>query len=329
MAAFLHAEHRDETVTARMAEDFAAIVSAGDEPFADSSLIPFYYLSKMARRHVTVALGGDGGDEIFGGYETYVADQMHARMRAVPRGLVRAALALYEGVVPASRGKVSTDYKIRQFLAGHALGADEAHYFWREIARRADRESLIDPAFLSAQDAAPFDVFARHAEEACDLSDLDRAMYVDLKTWLVDDVLVKVDRATMAHGLEARAPFLDHRMVSFAAALPVEMKIAGARKKIVLRESQRDRLPADVLRRRKRGFNAPVAHWTDTLGDFLGERILGGVIQRPAVERLIDEHRARRRDNGLRLLALAVLSVWETSVLATPPAVRTGVASAV
>jgi len=315
----LGCEHTDSLVHAEHLADFETVVAAADEPFADSSFLPMYHLAKMTSRSVTVALGGDGGDEVFGGYETYSADQLLPFARAIPPGLRHSAIWALQTFVPAGRGKVPWDYKLRQFLTGVDLPADEAHYHWREVGDDSYLDRVLVPeAAAHAADYRSRDGFLRHAEDVQDLSPLKRAQYVDAKTWLCDDILHKVDRASMAHALEVRAPLLDHRLVEFAAALPDEWKTKLMHRKILFRRSLRSWLPANVLNRRKQGFNAPLAHWEQRLAAAIPRVILDGAIDPSVVRALLDEHSARRRDNSLKLFAIASLAVWHDKVLKTP-----------
>ncbi|WP_096700270.1 asparagine synthase (glutamine-hydrolyzing) [Magnetospirillum sp. 15-1] len=316
MAATLGVSHHDRIVDVDMARDLQRIVHFGDEPMADSSLIPIYYLAAFAREKVTVALSGDGGDEILAGYETYAADRIRHLSGWVPAMFSRTALRMMDRLWRPSLGKVSLDYKLRRFLKGHALPPDQAHYFWRGIFDDDEKAALIAADRSQAVLADnPYDGFAAHADELAGCHYLDRAMYVDIKTWLPEDILVKVDRATMAHALESRAPFLDHRLVEFAASLPVEWKMKGFRKKHLLKESQRGRLPDATLDQRKEGFNAPVSHWLlgglkELSADITHGAVLGQWVRPEAVDRLWADHHSGRRDNGLRLFGLTCLGLW-------------------
>ena len=313
----LGVDHRDMITDANVASLLPAIMYNADEPFADTSVIPTYLLSAFARQHVTVALAGDGGDEVFAGYETYVADKLHHWLRWCPAPVMRAAGALSHAFLPTSFGKVSFDYKVRQFLGAHGLSDARAHYHWRTIFSDAEQQALLQPdvwASIAAHDpAAEFERFDREVAE-CDY--LSRGLYVDIKTWLADDILVKADRASMAHGLEVRAPFLDYRVVEFAASLPIEWKLNGFNKKYILKQSQQGRVPAAVLQRRKQGFNAPVSHWLlSSFREEFEQLTMGAGAPLPlfkpeAVARLWEDHVNGRRDNGHKLLGLISLQLW-------------------
>ncbi len=315
VARVLGVTHRDRYVLPDTASLIPKMVYYADEPFADTSMIPMYLLAEFARQYVTVALSGDGGDEIFAGYETYTADRIHHLTRWIPRWASGGLCRAIDWWLPVSFDKVSLDYKIRQFLLGHAYEAPRAHYHWRTIFPEEEKETLL-PASLRQQmrEADAYQHFRKFDQDVADCHYLDRAMYVDIKTWLVDDILVKVDRSTMAHALEARAPFLDYRLVEFAASLPVDLKMKGFQKKYLLKKSQAGRLPDFVLQRKKQGFNAPVSHWLTTS---LSEQYRGMTISNtqsffnPAyVEKLWDEHAHRQRDNSFKLLTIINFHLW-------------------
>lgn len=317
LARTLGVDHRETAIRGEIGREWPQIAWFADEPFADTSLLPLYALARMARTHVTVCLSGDGGDELFGGYETYVADRLCRATSWLPRPLVRAGLA---GVtaLPASWAKVGLQFKLKQFLQGHSRDALAAHFSWREIFSRTEKEALLRPEHRQAVMACdPLDDFRRFEAQVATLPLLDRMGYVDINTWLVDDILVKLDRASMAHGLEARAPFLDYRLVEFAASLPPEMKLRGLNKKWILKKSLSGRVPGRVLSRRKQGFNAPLAHWLDPrrglLADLPVAELAGQWFRPEAVQRLIDEHMARRSDNSFKLMTLMSLALWTRS----------------
>ena len=317
MARQLAVEHKESTISDHISDEMGRIAWFADEPFADTSLLPMYELARLARRSVTVCLSGDGGDELFGGYETYLADRLCQASRWLPRRVANAALNVI-GLFPASRAKVGWQFKAKQFLHGHDPDLLKAHFAWRQLFSPSQQEELLRPEWCEAVlSARPLDDFRRFDAEVAGLDVVDRMGYVDVKTWMVDDILVKVDRATMAHGLEARAPFLDYRLVEFAASLPADMKVRGMVKKWILKRAMRGLVPSEVLDRRKRGFNAPIAHWLDAgqgLLRGLSATDLAGEWFRPkAVQALIDDHAARRADNSFKLLALICLALWVTN----------------
>lgn len=310
--------HREEVMRGNLADDLPAIVASMDEPLADTSIIPTWRLARFARRHVTVALSGDGADEIFAGYPTYVADRLRRATAWIPGPFTAALADLVRRLVPDSPGKVPLDFKIKRFLDGHRLSADRAHVHWRILLDDGMRRSLGRPGRLPELDA--YSPFAPFAAEAAALDPLDRALYVDMKTWMADDILVKVDRCSMAHSLEVRAPFLDHRLVEFAASLPARWKLRGLRGKHLLKRSQQGRLPPAAMGR-KRGFNAPVSYWFRGELRDLGRAatsspILAEWVRPDGVEHLWSEHQSGRRDHGLGLFALTCLGLWLESLSA-------------
>ncbi len=316
VARHLGVDHHDCAVTASPSVLIPAIESAAREPFADTSAIPMYFVAQLARQHVTVSLSGDGADEHFAGYETYLADRAHGFLAPLPHWARRGLYALTRVGLPVSHGKVSADFKARQFTAGLLCDSARAHYTWRLLVDRDERATLLQPDWRhTIANADPFAAFSSHFREVEGCDPVDQAMYVDLKTWLPNDILVKVDRMTMQHSLEARAPFLDHRVVEFAAALPVALKLRRWTKKYLLKASQRARLPRSVTTQRKLGFNAPVSHWLlgplrDFARDVIADRRMDLWFVRAAVEQLWREHEERRRDNGMRLMNLLCFAIW-------------------
>jgi asparagine synthase (glutamine-hydrolysing) len=323
-AALLGIGHHVFIADSEALQQIDRVAAFADEPFADTSMLPFYHLSAFARKRVKVALSGDGGDELFAGYPTYAADRLHELTRWIPSLATQTAAKLVDRFLPRQFGKVSFDYKLRRYLAGQGLPADRAHCFWRGLFDSEDLMRLA-PGQEAIHAANPFDAFAPHFDMVADCHPLDRAMYVDIKTWLVDDILFKVDRMSMAHALEVRAPFLDHRLVEMAAGLPPEWKLRRFQGKRVLRRYLTRRLPAQILRRPKSGFNAPVSRWLEgSFGIAAREVTMSGAIADwfdvSAIDALWREHLEHRRDNGFRLFALLCLALWLSKAQNSAPA---------
>ena len=320
LAAQFGVTHQTERLDPRQLDLLPAVMATAGEPLADTSALPMYFLSRFTRRSVTVALSGDGGDECFAGYETYVADRLHRMAAIAPRWMRVHAHALLDRVLPVDHRKLGWPEKLRRFSAALAQPFPRAHASWRDIVGAAELDTLMAPWWrervASASAGDLFDqYFGRHfaAMEGCD--PLDQATYVDIKTWLVDDILVKADRASMAHSLEVRCPLLDHRIVEFAARLPPAMKLRGMQKKHLLRQSQRQRLPDWVLDRRKQGFNAPVSQWVlGPLRELCRETLFSSAMlqwfDRPRLEQLWTEHERKQRDNGLKLFGLLTVGLF-------------------
>ena len=309
------AEHHIETVRPDASTFFEPLVSTFDEPFADSSAIPLWYLARLTRRHVTVALGGDGGDELYAGYRTHKAFRLAQLWRQLPNAVRTRLVPALVDRLPVSHAKVSFDLKARQFVAAASAPPARAHAgfktFLSEDARRALRpEGAADVA----ETARLFEAaFAAH-----DFHDaLDAVLYADFQLYLPDDILVKVDRLTMAHGLEARAPFLDHRLVAHAAALPSRHKLLGTRTKHLLKRALWGRLPVRILERGKAGFNVPMATWLcgelrPLMRDMLSRsRVQTLGLWRPdAVEAMMRTHESKERDLSRTLWAMMCLMAW-------------------
>jgi asparagine synthase (glutamine-hydrolysing) len=317
-AGSLRTEHHDDTITPDLPTLLPKLAWFYDEPFADTSAVPTYLLCRFARSFTKVALSGDGGDECFAGYDTYLADKVHAAYRkVVPRFLHRGIVAPLAGALPANHRKVSWNYKIKQFVSHAQEQPEVGHYCWRLIFSEAEKREIMAPeAIRSVGDYTPFQGFAEHYAAVPDASPLGRSLYVDAKTWLADAMLVKVDRASMATGLEVRVPLLDHRLVEFATSLPVEYKLSGWRTKAILKSAVARDLPAAIVHRRKRGFNAPASHWVRALDPAMFRTDAPHLTnQAQTVESLMRDHCSMRADNGFRLWVLMCLSQWHRSVM--------------
>ncbi|MBA4367332.1 MAG: hypothetical protein C0403_06795 [Desulfobacterium sp.] len=235
-----------------------------DEPFSDTSLIPMVLVSKFARQFVKVVLSGDGADEIFGGYVTYQADLLKNRLQLIPKSVQRLASAVLKKTALETMKKTSWGFKLKQFSKGLAQSPHYAHYVWRELHDENERIALIGAEHSDEiKTSHPFLKFQEYYEDVSDLELMNQHLYVDAKTWLADDILVKVDRATMAFGLEARAPFLDSNVTEYAASIPPAMKLGMNGGKLILKKVLNKHLPASTIYKRKSGFNAPVNTWLD------------------------------------------------------------------
>ena len=300
--------HHELTLEPDAALLLPALAAAFDEPFADSSALPTYLVSKLAAEDVKVALSGEGGDELFGGYYTYAADLLAERFG----GLAQLAAPLVERL-PSSSRRASFDYRAKRFVRAAHLPPLERHHGWKEIFSPDARAELLGQR--SAFD--PVDLLrARFAEtEGAPL--LARLQDVDAAVYLVDDLLVKTDRASMAHSLEARVPFLDPLVTNFAFALPTRLKVRGLAKKVLLRKAVEPLVPAEVVHGRKRGFSIPAAAWLrGDLEPFARETLSADTVRRQgffrpeAVTRLLDAHVAGREDLSRQLWGLLAFTLW-------------------
>src|SRR5689334_7138109 len=289
------------------------IAAAFDEPFADSSALPTYVVSRLAAEHVKVALSGEGGDELFGGYFTYVADVLAARSRA------RAAAGLARPLVerlPSSSRRVSLEYRAKRFVRAAERPPLERHHGWKEIFSPEARAALLEPDRRAAV-ADPLATWRLRYAETAGAEPLARLQDVDIGTYLVDDLLVKTDRASMAHSLEVRVPFLDPVVAELALALPTSQKVLALAKKRVLRRAAAGLVPRAIVHGPKRGFSIPAAAWLrGELRPFARDVLAPDALRRdgffrPAeVTRLLDEHESAREDHSRPLWGLLCFELW-------------------
>jgi asparagine synthase (glutamine-hydrolysing) len=302
-------DHHEIVLRPDAVELFPKLVEAFDEPFGDSSALPTYLVSELAAGEVKVALSGEGGDELFGGYYTYVADLLAPRV-----GRLAALAAPLAEMLPSSSAKVSLDYKAKRFARGAGLPPLERHHAWKEIFSRQLQASLLgdrDP------DWDPVDIYRERYAETASAEPLARLQDVDLGIYLVDDLLVKTDRSSMAHSLELRVPFLDNEVAAMAHGLATPLKVRGLAKKRLLRQALAPLLPKEVLRGPKQGFSIPVAAWLrGPLQGFARETLSAETLSRqgwldPAtVTALLDRHCAGREDLSRQLWGLIAFTLW-------------------
>jgi len=301
-------QHRELVLRPDAAMLLPALADAFDEPFADSSALPTYLVSQLAAADVKVALSGEGGDELFGGYYTYAADLLAARVG----GLARLAGPLVERL-PTSTSRVSFDYKAKRFVRAAPLPPLERHHGWKEIFSPDLRAELTG----GASTFDPVDILRARYRETAGADELARLQDVDLGIYLVDDLLVKTDRASMAHSLEARVPYLDTVVTNLALALPTRHKIRGLSKKVLLRKAAAPLLPREIVHGKKRGFSIPAAAWLrGELEPFARETLSRATLQRQGffspevVDRLLDDHVASREDRSRQLWGLLAFTLW-------------------
>ena len=323
VAALFHTHHRERTVSPNLDELFERLVVHLDEPFADTSLFPTFAVSEMAREHVKVVLSGDGGDELFGGYDTYQAQAMAARLGWMGDRLM-PALAGVAAALPPTEKKKGLVNKVKRFSAGAAAApADLGHYRWMVYLGARDKARLYAPALRGA--LAGSDVYApvREALGRFGQDDaLNRQLYADLCLYLADDILVKVDRMSMATSLETRAPFLDGDVMELAFSMPGRLKIRNGERKWILKQAVRGLLPESILSRRKEGFSIPMKNWLrrelqPLMRDLLApERVARrGLFDAAAVTALVDDHVAGRENHAHTLFPLMVFERWATEYL--------------
>ena len=264
----------------------------------------------MSRQHVTVALSGEGTDELFAGYVTYLADRWARPLRRMPAAARRATLDLVRHW-PTSDEKISFEYKLKRFLEGSLLTADQAHLFWNGTFSEAGKR-----VFFPTADDLPLRSLLNQMPASSNRH-LNRYLWFDQRYYLPDNILYKVDRMSMAHSLEVRPPFLDHRIVEFAASLPEHFKIRRFRQKYILKQLMKSKLPPGVLRRKKVGFDIPTHDWfRGPLRPLLLDTVTAEAVKQTGLFRwdgigsLIDDHMKRRANLGYHLWGLMTLFLW-------------------
>ena len=283
-----------------------------DEPSSDSGALPVWFLSKMSKTEVTVALSGEGADELFGGYLTYRANQIARPMRRLPRWSLRAALGIVR-LWPVSDDKISREYMVKRFLEGCLLPPERAHVYWNGTFSDAEVRSLSAAPLPASLES----VLGELRDSPAPGDGVSPYLWWDQKYFLPDDILNKVDRMSMAHSLEVRPPFLDHRIVEFAATLPASLKMRGSEQKIVLKQLMKNKLPEMILRRKKVGFDIPAHEWMrGTLRGLLLDTVQEGLAEHPqlfrpgVVQELVRLHLERRINIGYHLWGLLLLFLW-------------------
>jgi asparagine synthase (glutamine-hydrolysing) len=288
-----------------------------EDPIGDFSIFPTYLVSRLARQHVTVVLSGDGGDELFGGYETYVAQQTARAWSKIPAAIRRHAL---EPIIrhwkpnPRKKGFVN---KAKRFVEGLEHSPQLGHTRWRLFAGEALQRELFSVEALAKMRVPVGDHVLRLLDGAGRRDDLDRQLYVDVKSYLCDNILTKVDRMSMACSLEARVPYLDHELVELAFQMPSWLKVAGGRTKVLLKRVAARHVPSACVYRRKEGFSIPLKHWLNGAFRPLVEELLAperlaheGIFNAAAVARLKREHATGEANHSHILWTMLVFQDW-------------------
>ena len=322
-------EHHEFVVRPDALDIVPRVVRQYGEPFADDSAIPSFYLSEMARDHVTVALNGDGGDESFAGYSRYVANRYLYRLGQAPRP-ARRALGRVADRLPTSGRADSWGSRARRAAATLALEPSARYAAYMTDLKGLRRESLYTPEYAEVVadcGSVVASTIADPWEESTGHDPVDLFLDVDVNTYLPDDLLVKMDIATMASSLEARSPLLDHELMEFAASLPADHKIRGTEKKVALRDALRGWVPDEIIDARKRGFRLPMASWLrGELRDYARETLLDrtarerGFFREPYVRSLLDRHESGAADNSQGIWTLLVFELWHRDFVDAPEA---------
>lgn len=323
VAKHLDTEHYEDKLSAATAGDLVSEIGEWlDEPMSDGSLIPTYLLARFVRKYVTVALGGDGGDELFAGYPMYYAHTVAARYSVIPAFVRSGLIEPLVNALPVSTDNMSFDYKAKRFVRAAHLDDVARHHSWFGSFSTDQHEQLFARDVLAATEA---DIYAG-VRKLLGPSDaktvVERMQYADINYYLAEDILTKVDRAAMAVSLETRAPFLDPRVAQFAASIPLEYKLSGKSGKVILKEAMKDLLPDDILHRPKKGFGIPIAEWlkgrlNSLMHEYLSaERLRSqGLFDADYVQRLIREHETAAASHHKELWTLLVFQLWNENFI--------------
>lgn len=313
-------EHSEFIVNADALSILPQMVWAYGEPFADSSALPTFYLAQMTSQHVTVALSGDGGDELFAGYERYVAHRLSSRYAQIPHWIRSGLLQQLAQRLPEPNGRKNPVRRVKNFMQAQALPAHERYLRWLTLIDQPTRETLYTEAFTSRNPD-----FRANGRTPQLIENVDQAMASDIDSYLPDDLLVKVDIATMWHSLEARSPFLDHHVAEFAASLPESFKLRRNHGKFILKQALKNHLPPSILYRQKAGFAVPIGRWfredlKETAFNVLLDQhtISRNIFQSDAVEKMLREHQSSAINHRYRIWTLLMLELWLRTYLDRP-----------
>jgi asparagine synthase (glutamine-hydrolysing) len=327
VAKYLGTDHHEERLSATLAANLVSEIGSWmDEPFADPSLVPTYLLSRFTRRHVTVALGGDGGDELFAGYPMYFGHHLLNFYRRIPAFLRKGLIEAVVNRLPVKTKNLSFDYRARRFITAANYDEVARHHILFGSFTPAEQLMALSADAIGASDGDIYGAAQNITDTQCDADNIvERMQYLDTRFYLAEDILTKVDRASMAVSLEVRAPFLDHRVAEFAASLPVSYKLHGFTSKYILKKSVHELLPDFVTKRGKKGFGVPVAEWLkkdlrSLARDLLSpQRIARMGLFNPAyVTRLQDEHERGVANHRKALWTLLMFELWRESFVETP-----------
>ena len=335
VAKFLGTDHHEERLSANLAANLVSEIGAWmDEPFSDPSLVPTYLLSRFTRKHVTVALGGDGGDELFAGYPMYAGHRWAEVYKHVPLALRRGLVEPVIRLLPVKTKNLSFDYKAVRFVTGAKYDTVARHHVWFGSFTPEEQDQLLTREALAASDGRIYASAQLIADECNNDDVVTRMQSVDTQLYLAEDILTKVDRASMAVSLEVRAPFLDPRVAEFAASLPCNYKLRGLKTKYILKKAVHELLPPFVTRRGKKGFGVPVAEWLKEKLRPLARDLLStervrraGVFNPEYVARLQDEHERGVANHRKLLWTLLMFELWHESFVETPRRIETSVSS--
>jgi len=319
VAKYLKTDHHEKILNAKDSLDLIPkIADLLDEPLADASIVPTYLLSKFAREHVTVTLGGDGGDELFCGYDTFRAHKLADIYEHVPLFIRKNIIERLTTLLPTSFDNISFDFKAKKFLSGFYGEKKYRDQRWMGSFTSVQKKKLFLPHVLEKNNENEFNNIDNYLENVKKENFYNQLIYLYLKMYMMDDILVKVDRASMYNSLEVRAPLIDYRVVDFVNNIPIDMKIKGLKTKYILKKLMQDKLPKEIINRPKKGFGMPIAQWLckelkPLALDLLSEEKLAkqGIFDYNYVNRLLADHFSHKKDNRKLIWTLMVFQMWQ------------------
>ena len=318
VANHLKTEHYEDKLSVEKAADLISEIGLWlDEPMSDGSLIPTFLLSRFVRKHVTVALGGDGGDEIFAGYPMYYAHKVSDIYNGIPQFLRNGLIEPVVNNLPVSNKNLSFDYKAKRFVRASKYDLVTRHHSFFGSFSLGEQQNVLSKDVL-AQTSNDIYGDAKDLLKVCDAANkIEQMQFLDINFYMAEDILTKVDRASMAVSLEVRAPFLDPRVAEFAASIPLEYKLKGSKGKYILKKAMENLLPKNILHRPKKGFGIPIAEWLRGRLNPLMHELLDparlknqGLFDEKFVQKLIKEHETNTASHHKQLWTLLVFQLW-------------------
>jgi asparagine synthase (glutamine-hydrolysing) len=326
VARALNAQHQLMIFSTReMLDTIHKLPDILDEPLADASILPTYLLSKFASQKVKVALSGDGGDELFAGYPTYQAHKLITYFDSLP-AFLKSALRTMAAYLPVSHNNISTEFKLKQFLKGAGVASEIRFFIWMGAFTDAEKKGLLsDEVKSELRSHNTYEDIFNYISKSKLTKDMERILYLSMKLYLQDDLLVKVDRTSMANSLEVRCPLLDYEFIEFACSLPMFYKLNGLRTKYLFKKAAMGLLPASIINRPKKGFGIPISRWLcgelkDLMMNHLNQQTIErqGLFDWAYISGLMDAHLSRRADHRKLLWPLIVFQIWYEKFVARP-----------
>lgn len=322
VASKLGTEHYEQILSAKQSIDLLpTIIEKQDEPFADPSIIPTYFLSQFTKQHVTVALGGDGSDELMAGYPTFISDRIAPLLHTFPSFAI-SFFNTTSNLLPVSDKNISLDFKIKQFLKGFESNSAYTHSLWLGSFTPKSKLNLFTNDVKTKLHTNGLECIDRYRDEVKNENEFNQLLYTYFRTYLQDDILTKVDRASMYASLEVRAPFLDTNVINFLNSLPKNYKIKGNNGKRILKDVMRNKLPNEIIDRPKKGFGIPVSVWLrnelkDVVNDLLSEKKVKeqGLFDWNYINKLITEHNSLKQNHRKLLWNILIFSYWNKTYL--------------